>query len=383
MKKYLTIILFFAISVSVKSQTTIIDSITSDGLTRYYTLYVPAAYDGSEEVPIVLNLHGYGSAAFQQIFYGEFRPIADTANFIMLVPDGTQDLLGFQFWNTFVSPGIGVDDASFISNLLDTIIAEYSIDERRIYSTGMSNGGFMSYELACTLSNRIAAIASVTGSIVEARIDFCDPQHPMPVMEIHGTNDLTVPYDGGGISDFVPIPEIVEYWAEFNNCNMTPTITDIPDIDPGDGSTVQHFVYSGGTNGATVEHFKVINGGHTWPGTIFLIPSSGSTNKDINASAEIWRFFSQYQLDDLTNQDEILAEELSLDIFPNPVSDIFTLISPIEILGSDYQLINLMGQTVKSGYIDSKQTNISVKNLPEGQYIFRVNSTSTPIVIIN
>ena len=370
--KFLSCILLLA-SVSVGAQTTVIDSIHSGGQSRQYYLYVPAAYDGSEPRPLVLNLHGYGSYAFQQIFYGEFRPIAVTANFLILLPDGTQDVLGFQHWNTFNAFGTGVDDVAFISDLLDSISAEYNIDQNRIYSTGMSNGGFMSYELACQLSDRIAAIASVTGTMDTDHFDYCSPSHPTPVMEIHGTADATVPYAGSG--DFLPIDELLDYWISYNNCNTTPEFTEIPDTDPGDGSTVEHYIWSGGDNGVSVEHFKVINGGHTWPGTILLLPASGSTNKDINASAEIWRFFSRYSLDVLTDLDESDIHPEELLVYPNPGNGLFVLEfpgknSPIPVLVKD-----LSGRLVMTG--NSADEQMDIRSLPAGIYMLTAGNAGT------
>jgi polyhydroxybutyrate depolymerase len=377
-KNLLSAILCF-LTLGSYAQTTITDSITSGGITRYYQVYVPAAYDGSEAVPLVLNLHGYGSFAFQQMFYGEFRPIADTANFILLVPDGTVDGFGFQHWNTFGPFGIGVDDVAFIDNLLDSISAEYSIDANRIYSTGMSNGGFMSYELACHLSHRIAAIASVTGTIDVDHFDFCSPTHPMPVMEIHGTADLTVPYEGN--DDFMPVSDVLSYWADYNACNPEPEVTLVDDISPGDGSTAEHIVYSGGFNDANVEHFKIINGGHTWPGTILLLPGAGSTNKDINASLEIWKFFSRYQLDVLTKTEEVLSYDNSLYVFPNPVTDQLNFQLPTELINQTIQVFDMNGQLLVSISQAKTSNSIGVQQFPDGLYILQCGHLRAPFLV--
>jgi polyhydroxybutyrate depolymerase len=161
---HLFFLLLLGVSAKVRSQVTLEDSFMVNGLMRNYFLYVPAINSPQESVPLILNLHGYGSNKLEQLFYGDFRAIADTANFIVAVPNGSMDLTGILSWNTF---GIGtVDDVNFISQLIDRINTSYSIDQNRIYSTGMSNGGFMSYELACQLSSRIAAVASVTGSML-------------------------------------------------------------------------------------------------------------------------------------------------------------------------------------------------------------------------
>lgn len=361
---------------SLKAQTTLTDSIVSGGITRYYQLYIPAAYDGTEAWPLVLNLHGYGSYAFQQIFYGEFRPIADTAHFFILLPDGTTDVFGFQFWNTFATFGTGVDDVSFINDLLDSISADYEVDQNRIYSTGMSNGGFMSYELACQLPQRIAAIASVTGSIDEDHFDFCDPLNPVPVMSIHGTADATVPYDGN--ADFLSVDAVLDYWVAHNNCNPEAAITDIPDISPGDGSTVQKLVFDGGTNGTTVEHFKVINGGHTWPGTILLLPGAGSTNKDIQASTEIWRFFSRYRLDELSSFNQVAASRDDFWVYPNPGNGIFYF-NEVQISNPLVQLYNLQGSLVYEGF--EHQGFVDVSHLENGVYLLKTFAGVTTYIL--
>lgn len=363
----------------VNAQTTILDSIWSGGQYRYYTLYVPAAYDGSEAVPVVYNLHGYSSSAFQQIFYGEFRPIADTANFLIILPDGTKDFIGFQFWNTFAPFGTGVDDVAFLSDLLDTVIATYNVDEQRIYSTGMSNGGFMSYELACQLSNRITAIASVTGSIDVDHFDFCAPEHLTPVMEIHGTNDMTVPYNGS--SEFLPIEDVLDYWVAFNGCDPTPVITPVEDIAPGDGSTAEHWVYAGAANGVTVEHFRIENGGHTWPGTIFLLPSSGSTNKDINASVEIWKFFSRYRLDEVTEISDAAIAAASIKAFPNPANQFLQLELPVSGAPSPVRILDYAGKEVHRFMATTPVAILDVSAFPAGVYLVYTSNGTTRFAV--
>ena len=213
MKKiFFAILLIFSLISITRGQTTINGSFVFEGATRTYRLYIPASYNPSAPAPLLFNLHGYGSNNVEQELYGDFRPISDTAGFIITHPNGTVDQSGNRFWNTFGNSS--VNDLGFLSALIDTISAGYSIDSGRIYSTGMSNGGFMSYELACFLSHRITAIASVTGSMIWLKLQTCNPQHPTPVMQIHGTADLTVPYAGNFA--FVHIDTLVKYWVNFN-----------------------------------------------------------------------------------------------------------------------------------------------------------------------
>jgi polyhydroxybutyrate depolymerase len=322
------------------SQTIVNGSFVYDGIERTYRVYIPSVYSPSTAVPLLFNLHGFGSNNIEQEIYGNFRPIADTAGFIIVHPNGTFDAQNNRFWNTFGTST--VDDVGFLSALIDTISADYTIDQNRIYSTGMSNGGFMSYELACQLSERIAAIASVTGSMVYDHFNACNAIHPTPVMEIHGTADGTVPFNGNAF--FVPIDELVAYWAEFNNCSTVPVITQVPDIDPTDGCTAELQVFNNGDLGSRVELFKVIGGGHTWPGATFVI---GVTNMDFSASTEIWHFFSQYDLNGLITtgiaDDTYINSEFK--VYPNPGQRNFS-IDFFDYCEKQITITNLYGQII-------------------------------------
>jgi polyhydroxybutyrate depolymerase len=357
--------LFLLLPIESFAQQTINETMIHDGLTRSYTIYVPASYSPGTPAPMVLNFHGYTSNAFEQMFYGDFRAIADTAGFLLVIPDGTLDATGTTYWNS--GWGGTVDDIGFTSALIDQIAASYSVNLNRVYSTGMSNGGFMSYTLACSLSNRIAAIASVTGSMNVGQDLTCNAQHPTPVMEIHGTADATVPYQGGGFME--AIPNVLNYWVNFNNCNATPVITDVPNTILSDGCTAMHYFYAGGTSGVDVEHYKVIDGGHTWPGSMFNI---GVTNNDFNASKKIWQFFLQYDLNGRIQANgiaDLATQEIS--IYPNPTSD------EIAIQGFSHKLSNsncsLFSIEGKSFHVDFLDDNtLDTSSLESGVYFVRV-----------
>ena len=314
----LATVLLLAAPAALHAQTTIVSTIRSGGLVREYRLYVPAIYTRTTgRVPLLLNLHGYSSDNFQQENYGDFRAIADTANFLVVHPNGVFDGANNRNWNTFGPRGTGVDDVAFLSALIDTLASRYRLDPDRIYSTGMSNGGFMSYELACQLSNRVAAIASVTGSMTTSRL--ATSGRPVPVLEIHGTTDGTVPYTGGTAQQFVAIPTLLNSWVARNGCNPTPTVTMVPDINTTDGCTAERSVWSGGHNGSVVEHFRIIGGGHTWPGSAFVIDV---TNQDISASREAWRFLRRYRLSQLLPTVAAVAQpRLQLVLLPNPATN--------------------------------------------------------------
>ena len=290
------------------------ESFTFDSQTREYLLYVPDTYDGQTDVPLVLNLHGYTSNMTQQLNYGEFRKIADTANFILVVPNGLNDNSGNQHWN-YYQPN-GVDDLGFLSALIDTMTTNYSINSNRVYTTGMSNGGFMSIALGCQLSSKIAAVASVTGTMITGQASSCLPIHPVPTMLIHGTNDPTVPYAGN--ATFKSVEETVQFWVDQTGSDNTPAVNSVPDVNTIDGCTAEHYVYENGDYGSSVEHYKIIGGGHTWPGAAFNI---GVTNQDFDASTQIWRFFSQYDKEQLLAVSEEEMKQPTVHVYPNPTPD--------------------------------------------------------------
>ena len=295
MNKLLLILILFPCFIF--GQQTINDSILINGTYRNFITYVPSIYQPSQPTPLIFNLHGRTSTAWQQMWYGDFRDIADTANFIIVHPQGLLDNTGVTHWNLGQS---NIDDIGFLNSLYSHLVSNYNINLDQVYSTGMSNGGYMSYYLACNMNDKIAAIASVTGAMGSFTQLNCNPNHPTPVMEIHGTADFTVPFND--------IINGIEYWRDYNNCNLIADTTLIPDLNFGDLSTVEHIVYNNGDNGVTTELFKVINGGHTWPGSNL---STGVTNYDINASIEIWKFFSRYDINGLIYQSTSVTEYIT------------------------------------------------------------------------
>jgi len=368
MRKYFTILFLLVAVITVYAQQTITKSIIHDGLDREFIMYIPASYSGNSSVPLVFNFHGYTSTATEQMIYGDFRPIADTAGFIVVHPQGTL-LNGVTHWNVGGwTVGSTVDDVGFTEAMIDSISAEYNIDLSRIYSTGMSNGGFMSFLLSCQLSDKIAAIASVTGSMTPEIYDFCNPTHPSPILQFHGTSDLVVPYNGEVWTR--SIEDVIQYWVDYNNCNTVPVITNLPDIDPLDGSTVIHYAYEGGTDDIATEHFKIIGGGHTWPGS----PVGGfGTNYDINASVEIWNFFLRYELNDGTTDIVNTQFEQAINIYPNPSSSVITIENNFgEKI--NFEIISISGTKVKEGLIRSSNHQVDLTGLHAGMYFIKVGN---------
>ena len=327
-------------------------SFMNQGLQRDYSLYVPASYNGSTAVPLILNFHGFGGNGLQQYASSGFKSVADTAGFIFVSPTGTPLApVGLNHWNvggwTATST---IDDVNFASALIDTLLANYNIDPTRIYATGLSNGGVFSNRLACQLGNRIAAIASVAGTFTPQMQSGCNPVDPTPVLQIHGTTDGVVPYDGTtGNGGMISVDTILDYWVTHNNCSTTPTITPVPDINTADGSTVEHIVYANGANNVSVELFKITNGGHDWPGT--------NGNMDINSAVEIWKFFSQYSNYPLSTSQINNVQEVA--VFPNPFTESIRFKSTSKI-----ESIYIFDQTGRTIYSDRNRSGLKEISLP-------------------
>src|ERR1017187_6564605 len=334
MKKNLLILSLFTSLVAV-AQTghEINGTIQSGGVTRTYILYVPLKYDtlhATTSVPLIFNFHGLGSTSAQQEMLGDFRKISDSANFIIVHPQGLSGTytLNQKGFSVFFGLAQSQADVDFTSNLIDTLKAQYNINMNRIYSTGISNGGFMSYEMACQLSGRFAAIATVAGSMVTAQLSVCNAIHPTPLMEIHGLADSTVEYDGTGglLPASVPythIDSLMKHWVKFNHCNPIPTSINgingdtLPDISTTDGCRAVHYVWSGGTNSSSVELYKIIGGGHQWPGAS-VSTGLGNQDKDFSASKEIWRFFNQQK--SFVGINERILNNTDFSVSPNPTN---------------------------------------------------------------
>ncbi len=264
-----------------------------DGLDRYYFIYIPDNLDSEKSIPILFALHGYGSTARNHFSYTNYIPIADMNNFIVLYPQGfpmnTTLASSSSHWNVGGwTVGSTINDVEFIDSVIDLVTKKISIDSTRIYSSGMSNGGFMSYHLACNLSNKIAAIVSVTGSMTPETYSSCSPSHPTPILQIHGMQDITVPYSG--LSFMESIPRVMQYWSSYNSCSSDPEESVITNSE--DGYVINIEEYKNCLNNVDVKLILHSSMGHTWP---------RENNYGIGASTEVWNFVSQFDLNGKIN----------------------------------------------------------------------------------
>ncbi|MDX2135015.1 MAG: PHB depolymerase family esterase [Saprospiraceae bacterium] len=340
------------------AQTTLTGTITHNGLQRDYRLYVPAGYNPAKAAPLVFNLHGFTSNALEQEFYAGMNAVADTAGFLVCYPNGIDNS-----WNVGWFFGSTADDVGFLSALIDELSTRYTLDSNRIYACGMSNGGFMSYRLACELNDRIAAVASVTGSMVPAYRPQCNPGRPVAVMEIHGTADPVVPYNGLTLIS-LPIDTVVRFWVGNNQCALFADTTVVPDVAPNDGCTAIRIDYRNCNDNTEVALYRIQDGGHTWPGADTTI---GVTNQDFDASVEIWRFFSRFRLN-MPVGTEQTPGPTTVQVFPNPVSDRLYVRLPEHTGLARYAVFNSMGALVLEGSWTGDSVTITVGDLADGLY---------------
>lgn len=321
----------FAATLSAQQGEVFNRSLIHEDIVRTYIMYVPQAYAGDEAWPLVISLHGYTGTAELQRLISNFELLADEEHFLLAYPQGLEiddpaggvlPLLPPQAAGWNILDAEGPDDLGFMAALIDSIGAEFNIDAGQVFAAGHSNGGALAYAMACELSGRVAAIASVGGpGTAPGLVPFfeCNAPGPVPVLHIHGTQDRVVPYTGAA-GLFASVPATMEGWAAFNGCTSGPIITEIANANLQDGSSATLIQYLACDQDAEVWHFRVNGGGHWWPGSIevpsFLESVFGKTNRDFDASREIWNFFSGQPLTGPAGQAG--RPLLAIDAYPNP-----------------------------------------------------------------
>ncbi len=276
------------------------EQVESGGQTRTYLVHLPQNYDRAQHWPVVFVLHGGGGQGRGMDFVTHFNDFADRNGVIAVYPDGLT-----RGWNdgrvTRRLAQRTADDVSFISALLDKLESEYSVDSARVYATGISNGGFMSFRLGCELAPRIAAIAPVAAALSVDLAKTCHPARPVPMLMINGTADPLVPYQGGDVfaeGGAIFSAEVsAQKWAQMDGCSAAPAAATVPPKSLG-GLTTRMIRYSECKSRAEVELRAIEGGGHTWPGGFQYLPETviGKTSREFDADEVIWKFFSAHPL---------------------------------------------------------------------------------------
>ncbi|MDX8338400.1 PHB depolymerase family esterase [Draconibacterium sp. IB214405] len=274
-----------------------------DGLERTYELFVPEDYDEGKNYPVVFILHGGGGRAGRMPHFTRYRfnDLATRDGFIAVYPNGYK-----KGWNDgdrdtlAVARRLNIDDVGFFDVMIDDLDKKLSIDKKRIFACGISNGGFMVQRLALERSEVFKAIGVVAANMSEDQQKMV-PENPVSVLFICGTADPLVPYNGGPVmvlkqkrGEVVSVDKSVNFWKDQNGCFELTEEKELPNINKADDCTAHKTVWQNPKDASIrVINIRIENGGHTWPGTRQYLPKKliGNMNEDINGCDEIWEFF--------------------------------------------------------------------------------------------
>jgi polyhydroxybutyrate depolymerase len=276
-------------------------SVWVNGEQRDFWLYTPSRYIASQPLPVVIAVHGFRMNAHMMAVMTGFNQQADQENFLVLYPEG-----GKHQWNGKAVANHNNDDVDYMNAVLEATTSIRQIDPTRLYLTGFSNGGFFSQRLACDMPGRFAAIATVGSTMGQPLSEECSPSRQTPVLLIHGTQDPVITWEGHirrvkaffRTSTIISMPQTLLFWQKANQCQSNPDVQSIVDTNPDDNVFAEQLTYTCTRPNALVL-WKIHGGGHTWPGAnnnhwydSILV---GKTTNDIQASAEIWKFFQSIE----------------------------------------------------------------------------------------
>jgi poly(hydroxyalkanoate) depolymerase family esterase len=262
-----SMIVLLIFSAGINAQT---GSIKVGSTTRTFIVYTPTGLP--EQPPLVISMHGLGGSGSQQRTYSGFDKVADKGKFVVVYPDGV-----YQMSSTSSSKGWDISsnsDVEFISALIDTLKLKYKIDPNRIYASGFSLGGMMSYKLACTLADKIAAIGPASGFPLGGMISSCTPKRPVPICHTHGTLDSVVAYTS--------LESWVSKFVKSNGCTGAAVIT-----NPAAKYKRQYWGPCEKGSEIIVYHFDQMKHGYV-----------NTTTYDFSASDTFWTFFKKHPLNE-------------------------------------------------------------------------------------
>ncbi|WP_052172384.1 T9SS type A sorting domain-containing protein [Psychroserpens jangbogonensis] len=349
-----------------------------DGIDRQYLYHEPSNLN--ENMPLVFVMHGFTGDANSMRSYTEMNQIANQYGFAVCYPRGTFDSDGNRFWNVGYDfhQSETVNDVGFLTDLAEYLQTTHNLNPDYTFATGFSNGGEMCYMLACQAYDTFKAVAPVAGMIIQDILNECDDSPPIPLFEIHGSQDNVTPLTGDpnnndGWGAYPSIPFTINYFVEKNECTSVDTQT-LPNIDNSDGSFVNSSKYLNGINNNEVWYYEVVGGGHDWPGAW--------GNMDINAGEEAWLFF-QNHIDNTLSISSFEDLKNTIRIFPNPTSNVITIETnnPLEL--KEIILYNTLGVNLN---LKSTDGLIDLTSLNTGVYLLSVktsNGTITKKVVKN
>lgn len=284
MKILLLILATFITSIGF-SQTS--DSFQYDGLNRSFIYYTPLSWTQNESLPILFVLHGLLQNANSIMNITDFNNIAEANNFIVCYPDGINSA-----WNANMNVSVSqVDDIGFLEELSIYLQNNLNTDPSKQYLVGFSNGGFMCNKMLCESSLCFAASATIAGTMSDTVYQNCTPINSTNILHIHGTLDTSVPY-GGSLTTGVSVENLMEFWRGYYNCDISPSMSTMSNVNLLDLSYPEKYSYTN-CNNVSIEHIKIIGGGHQWPGILTAIGGVGQINMDFYSPQTIWDFLEE------------------------------------------------------------------------------------------
>jgi polyhydroxybutyrate depolymerase len=324
-------------------------------------------------MPLVIVMHGFGGDANDIRNYSEMNQFANQYGFAVCYPRGTNDSEGYRFWNVGYAfhQNETVDDVGFLSELAGYLQLTHGLNPDYTFATGMSNGGEMCYMLACQAYDTFKAVAPVAGMILQDILDECDNSPPIPLFEIHGSQDSVTPISGDpnnndGWGAYPSIPFTIDYFSEKNECTLMVTET-LPNTDTSDGSYVLSEKHLNGINNNEVWFYKVVGGGHDWPGAW--------GNMDINAGEEAWLFF-QNHIDNTLSLPNFKDLENTIRVFPNPTSNVINIETNNRLELFEVILYNTLGVNLN---LKSTDGFLDVTHLNTGIYLLSIKTSKGTI----
>ena len=262
-------------------------NLNHDFINRTYYMSYPDNFSGQESTPLIINMHGFGSNALSQRYYSEMDEFAHEQGIAVVYPQGIVNSIGSTSWNVGTFWDFSdLDDVGFIEEMIDKICNDFNIDQDRIYACGMSNGGYMSYELACELEDRIAAFGSVTGNFMlnQSSGQLCEFTREIPIIHFHGTSDSVVDYYPPSFDGALTPFESADFWSQYNDFNIE-TMEEL-------NNNVEIYTFSNDNSSTIFKHYKVYGGQHDW----------FKENWGFHTSVELIDFFLDYNLSDFYNE---------------------------------------------------------------------------------
>ena len=342
--------------------------IDGETITREYIIHVPSGYQEGDNLPLVIVYHGFGGCAYYMADEtGGLNDLADEENFFVAYPQAAyRPAKEDTYWEPGFNGGESIyqDDVFFSEQLIEHIDEEFSLDLSRVYAAGYSNGGMLTYSLACLRGDLLAGVCIMSGALLDG-MDSCDPTQPVPMIIFHGTGDFELPYNGNQY--YSSVPDVVSLWLDhFQIPTSTLSSTEL------NGGNVVHDSYHGGTNNTCLSFYTVVEefgfpGDHVW----FSQGMDG-----VSPNRIMWEFFT----DECASIDGISYEIYDrVQAFPVPFED-HLFLKNFGFASATYEIHDVRGVLVRTGRVGADGSVHGLGELPSGCYLLRAAESILKVV---